>query len=199
MNRLRLVLASRSPRRKALLETIGIQPLVVPSTFDEARFDTNGLSPEDLAIALARGKTASVAKEYPEDVVLGADTLVVLGETVLGKPHTPEEASEMLEQLSGKTHQVYTGIALCEPRTGKVFADLDCSLVTMRKLEPHEIQWYVSTGEPMGKAGGYGIQGKAALFVTAIKGDYTGVIGLPLSRFYEILKRAGLVITNFFV
>lgn len=196
---MRLVLASRSPRRKALLETIGIQPLVVPSKFDESCFDPKAMSSEDLAMALARGKAAAVAREYPEDVVLGADTIVVLGDSVLGKPESPKEAAKMLERLSGRTHQVYTGIALYEPGSGKMFSDVDCTLVTMRQMEPSEIEWYVGTGEPMGKAGGYGIQGKAALFVTAINGDYTGVIGLPLSRFYEILKKAGLLITSFFV
>lgn len=196
---MRLVLASRSPRRKALLETIGIQPLVVPSKFDESCFDPKAMSPEDLAMALARGKAAAVAREYPEDVVVGADTIVVLGDSVLGKPESPKEAAKILERLSGRTHQVYTGIALYEPGSGKMFSDVDCTLVTMRQMEPSEIEWYVGTGEPMGKAGGYGIQGKAALFVTAINGDYTGVIGLPLSRFYEILKKAGLLITSFFV
>ncbi|HHX09801.1 MAG TPA: septum formation inhibitor Maf [Firmicutes bacterium] len=196
---MRLVLASRSPRRKALLETIGIQPLVVPSKFDESCFDPKAMSSEDLAMALARGKAAAVAREYPEDVVVGADTIVVLGDSVLGKPESPKEAAKMLERLSGRTHQVYTGIALYEPGSRKMFSDVDCTLVTMRQMEPSEIEWYVGTGEPMGKAGGYGIQGKAALFVTAINGDYTGVIGLPLSRFYEILKKAGLLITSFFV
>jgi len=199
VNGLRLVLASRSPRRKALLEAIGIEPLVVPSRFDEARFYDNGMSPEELVMALAREKTATVAEQYPMDTVLGADTIVVLGDSVLGKPGTPSDATRMLEQLSGKTHRVYTGIALYQPAGGRIFSDVDCSFVTMRKMEPGEIQWYVSTGEPMGKAGGYAIQGKAALFVTAIKGDYTGVIGLPLSKFYEILKRAGVGITNFFI
>lgn len=199
MNYLRLVLASRSPRRKALLEAIGIEPLVVPSKFDESRFDPSDMSPRDLAMALARGKTAAVAREYPDDVVLGADTIVVLDGKVLGKPATPTEAAQMLEHLSGNTHEVYTGIALYEPKSGQVFCDVARTLVTMRHMEPHEIEWYVGTGEPMGKAGGYGIQGKAALFVTGINGDYTGVIGLPLSKFYEILKRAGLLITNFLV
>jgi septum formation protein len=177
---LRLVLASRSPRRKALLEAIGVQPLVVPSKFDEGRFDTDGLNPRELAIALARGKTAAVAREYPGDVVLGADTIVVLDGKVIGKPQSPEEAGSMLQELSGRTHRVYTGIALYRPGSGEILTDADCTLVTMRELDPREIRWYVSTGEPMGKAGGYGIQGKAALFVASINGDYTGVIGLPL-------------------
>lgn len=196
---MKLVLASRSPRRKALLEAIGIRSRTVPSGFDEACLDANGLAPCELVVTLAKQKVANVASDYSNDLVLGADTIVVLNNNVLGKPKDNFDAKRMLEILSGKTHQVYTGIALYEPATGKIFSDVDCSYVTMRELAPSEIQWYVGTGEPMGKAGGYAIQGKAALFITEIKGDYTGVVGLPLSKFYEILKQAKVEITSLFI
>ncbi len=196
---MKLVLASRSPRRKALLEAIGIRPLTVPSSFDEARFDTGGLAPYELVVTLAKHKAANVAKKHSSDLVLGADTVVVLNNDVLGKPKDRFDAKRMLEMLSGNTHQVYTGVALYEPATGKIFSNVDCSHVTMRELGPGEIEWYVGTGEPMGKAGGYAIQGKAGLFITEVKGDYTGVVGLPLSKFYEILKNAQVEITKLFV
>ncbi len=193
------MLASGSPRRNSLLNDLGIRPLVVPPRFDEASYHDLRKDPGELVATLARGKTTAVARDYPGDLILGADTIVVLGGVILGKPASPSEAVKMLGLLSGETHKVYTGIALYEPKSGRVFSDVDCTHVTMRRLEPGEIQWYVSTGEPMGKAGGYGIQGKAALFVTAINGDYTGVIGLPLAKFYEILRRAGVGITKLFI
>jgi septum formation protein len=196
VNKLRLVLASGSPRRKDLLETVGIKPLVVPSELDETCIDTKELTPGRLVADLACRKAKKVAGMFPSDIVLGADTIVVLDGEVLGKPGDPMHARSMLEKLSGRTHYVYTGIALYQPETGEVFTDVDCSCVTMRKMDTGEIEWYVSTNEPMGKAGSYAIQGRAALFITGIKGDYTSVIGLPIPKLYEILIKAGVEIRN---
>ncbi len=197
MKYLKLILASGSARRKDLLSTIGIQALVVPSQFDEKCFKYAPMDAEELVTVFAKEKTADVVKRYPQDVVLGADTVVVLDSFVFGKPASFEDAERMLKKLSGKTHEVYTGIALYEPFERKTYTKVDRSLVTIRKMRPCEIEWYVSTGEPLGKAGGYAIQGKAALFVTEIKGDYTSIIGLPLPKFYEILKEARIDIVNF--
>lgn len=196
MNELRLILASGSPRRKDLLETVGINPVVIPSDFDETCIDNNGFTPDVFVSVLARKKAEAVACKYPSDLVLGADTIVVLDGEVLGKPRGRKDAVSMLERLSGRTHQVYTGLALYRPGTQEVISDFDCSSVTMREMDSGEIQWYVSTNEPMGKAGSYAIQGRAALFITGIMGDYTSVIGLPIPKLYEILKKAGVDIKS---
>lgn len=189
-------MASGSPRRKELLETVGIKPLVIPSGFDETCVDNNGLSPDMFVSALARKKAEAVACMHPSELVLGADTVVVLDGEILGKPGSRKDAVSMLKRLSGRTHQVYTGIALYQPGIQEVITDFDCSSVTMREMGSREIQWYVSTNEPMGKAGSYAIQGRAALFITGIIGDYTSVIGLPIPKLYEILKKAGVDIKS---
>ncbi|QUL98012.1 MAG: septum formation inhibitor Maf [Candidatus Fermentithermobacillus carboniphilus] len=188
---MKLILASESSRRKALLETLGISPLVVPSHVEE-KTDMRSKSedPAEVVTSLARKKVSRVAKSYPEFLVLGADTLVVLDGVMLGKPRDPEDACAMLERLSGRTHLVYTGVALYDPRTREILTDFDCTRVTMKKLAVDEISWYVGTGEPLDKAGSYALQGLGALFVTRIEGDYTSVIGLPLPKTYRLLKRA---------
>lgn len=192
----RLILASQSARRTDLLRGAGIKHTVVPSGLDE---ELDQLKSDDLGEwvqNLAKAKAQRVARDYSQDYVLGADTMVTINGRILGKPETPGQAEEMLRSISGKTHMVFTGIALYHPGTGTVKTDVDCTLVTMGELEPGEIRWYVGTEEPMGKAGSYALQGIGGLFVVKVEGDYSSVIGLPLSKTYRLLKGAGLEIQD---
>jgi len=136
----------------------------------------------------AEGKARDVAAKYPGQWVLGADTVVAVEDVILGKPHSKEEAAQMLRKLSGRRHSVYTGIALV--RNKKAMIDFVETKVWFRHLSDAEIDQYIATGEPMDKAGAYGIQGKAASFVEKINGSYTNVVGLPLAQVYKMLRKA---------
>jgi len=182
-----LVLASASPRRRQLLEMLGLDHRVVPPDVDETR--RPGEVPADYVVRLAREKAGVVAAREPPALVLAADTTVVLGTELFGKPETPGEAEEMLQRLSGRTHQVYTGVALAGGH--RVEAALDVSDVTFRSLADAEIADYVETGEPMDKAGAYAIQGRGAALIEGIRGDFFGVMGLPLRLVLELLERFG--------
>lgn len=188
---LRLVLASESPRRKDLLESVGIIPLVVPSNIDEDIPD-KAMPPDNLVKVLARRKIRRVAADRPGDFVIGADTIVVIDGEVLGKPRDDEDARAMLRRISGRTHHVYTGVALYEPWGQSVLDDFDVTPVTIRAMDEEEIQWYVATGEPMDKAGSYALQGIGGFFVTRVEGDFSNVVGLPLPKVYSLLRRAGV-------
>ena len=187
---MRLILASASPRRKALLEQIGVRDFEIrPSGADES--PAPGLSPAETARRLAILKGETARKENPGDVlVLAADTVVELEGRILGKPRTAEEAAEMLSLLSGKTHSVHTGPFLAAGE--KALSHTESVRVTFRDLSPGEIAAYVGTGEPMDKAGAYGIQGGAAAFVSRIEGDYSAVVGLPVCRLSEMLREFGV-------
>lgn len=173
----RLVLASASPRRSMLLKQLGLDPLVDPSTVEETV--PPGITPLQLVERLAAEKAADVARKHPEaDLVLGADTIVVRDDQILGKPRDRAEAFAMLASLEGRWHQVYTGYSLVSPTrtiTGHVASD-----VRFRSLTEAEINAYLDSGEPMDKAGSYAIQGLGALLVSEIKGDYNNIVGLPL-------------------
>lgn len=173
------------------MESAGIVPVIMPSNVSE-EVKGDGLSPSELVKVLARRKIESVSEEHPHDYVLGGDTIVYIDGEVLGKPATEEDAVSMLKHISGKTHVVYTGIALYEPRTKTVLDDFDATEVTMRKMDEQEIRSYVRTGEPMDKAGSYALQGIGGFFVERVNGDFSGVIGLPLPKVYNLLRRAGL-------
>jgi len=188
---LRLVLASESPRRKALLEAVGIRPVVVPSHAAEA-VKEEGLEPHQLVRLLARRKIGKVAEIMPDELVLGADTIVYIDGEVLGKPESPEDARRMLQKIAGRTHVVYTGVALWDPGRKRVLDDFDKTEVTMCPLTEEEIAWYVSTGEPMDKAGSYALQGIGGMFVERVNGDFSSVIGLPLPKVYRLLRLAGV-------
>jgi septum formation protein len=195
-----IVLVSASPRRKELLQQIGIPFEVYPAEVDETlpnRFD----DPASLAIELARRKVRAVASQFPGRWLLAADTLVVVGKRLLGKPQGPKEAFLMLRQLSGRTHKVVTGLCLAKTDVkGKIhrsYETAETTLVTFRQLTDDEISAYISTGEPMDKAGAYGIQGKASIFVTKIVGCYFNVVGLPLAKLASLLKKAGFDVTSF--
>ncbi len=184
----RFVLASRSPRRRQLLELAGWPFDVKESHADETI--PPGTPPDEAVQLLARRKAEAVRKTAPRAYVLGADTLVVCDGRFLGKPRTAEEAFHMLRQLSGRTHDVWTGVAIATPG-GDMVSFAEKTAVTFWELEDEDIAAYIATGEPMDKAGAYGIQGRAALFVKRIEGDYLTVVGLPLSRTVRELRRLG--------
>ncbi len=182
-----LILASRSPRRRKLLEQLGLDFTVQASTVEETV--TPGLSPEHIVQTLAESKALDVAASHADALTLGADTLVVLDGHVLGKPADAEEARSMLRRLSGRTHTVYTGLALVHPASRRTCTAYEATMVTFAVLEPDEIDAYVASGSPMDKAGAYGIQDDlGAVFVRRIEGDYYNVVGLPLHRLYRLLR-----------
>lgn len=183
-----IILASGSPRRLELLEQLGMKPKVVVSSFTEA---TGAMAPLELVKANALGKGREVAEKYPEAVVIAADTIVVDGSEILGKPHNIEQARAMLAALSGKTHQVLTGYAVFYK--GQEVAKVESTDVEFYELSPKLIKSYVATGEPLDKAGSYGIQGKGAVLVKQIKGSYSNVVGLPLGPLYGILVEMGVI------
>ncbi|MGA2191764.1 MAG: Maf family protein [Nitrospirota bacterium] len=182
-----LILASASPRRRELLGQAGFDFIVDPAHVDESGLPGEG--PEEHVIRLALDKVKKTAFRHTSGAVLGADTVVVADGRMLGKPHSPEDAASMLKLLSGGTHRVMTGIALIDAATGKLEAGVEVTEVRFRELTPGEIQEYVSSGEPMDKAGAYGIQGRAALFVEGINGCFFNVVGLPLARLDKMLRK----------
>ena len=184
-----LILASGSPRRRQLLEQIGLTFVVRSSDVDESV--SPGLTPAQVVESLSARKGEAVAAEAaPGDLVLSADTVVALDGAILGKPRDRAEAEAMLTALSGRTHQVYTGVTLLQD--GRRLTGHEVTAVTFRPLSPEEIAAYVSTGEPMDKAGAYGIQGLGALLVERLEGDYFNVMGLPLCRLGQMLSRFGV-------
>jgi septum formation protein len=185
-----LVLASASPRRKQLLRQIGIPFRTIPSRVKE-----DPLSRDPLANArlLAEAKAHAVVRECENRWILGADTIVVLGRAVLGKPGDEKEAFSMLRQLSGKEHRVITGFCLVAPDSKRRHSEAVVTRVTFKTLTAKEILGYISTGEPFGKAGSYGIQGVGAFLVKRISGSYTNVVGLPLCALVSALVAAGAI------
>ena len=185
-----IVLASGSPRRKELMEMLGVKDLkILPAKGEEKAAD--GLSPAELVMGLASHKAHEVAALCEkEDVILAADTIVWFENRVYGKPHSEAEAAAMLRTLSGQTHEVYTGVSVI--RAGKELLRAERSAVRFRNLSEAEIAAYIATGEPMDKAGAYGAQGKAALFVEGIEGDFFNVMGLPLCTLGIMLKEQGV-------
>ncbi len=178
-----LILASQSPRRKQLLGLFGIPFEVKVSDIDET-MDPN--APADREVARVARRKALATQRQEEDVVIAADTIVVCQGKILGKPHTPEEAKQMLSLLSGRDHQVMTGVAvLCGGRE-RIFTEI--TDLHFKPLSQREIDRYVASGEPMDKAGAYGIQGGAALFCTGMHGDYYNVMGLPVCRLGQVLQ-----------
>jgi septum formation protein len=181
----RLVLASQSPRRRELLAQLGIALEVRPAHADEAVHP--GEPPRDYVVRVAREKARAVAGE----VVLAADTAVVLGGEVLGKPAGAADARRMLAALSGSEHEVLTGVCVRRAGAGLELDALAATRVRFAPLSPAEIDWYVATGEPLDKAGAYAIQGAGGAFVLAVSGSVSNVVGLPLAETAELLRRAG--------
>lgn len=181
----RLILASASPRRREILTEGGILHTVRPQDIDETVYD--GIEPRLMVQLLAASKAAKAAKAAGE-VILGADTVVVLCGKVLGKPKDAAQAKEMLTMLSGKTHSVYTGVALLCSDDGRMLTHCEETRVTFRALSEAEILSYIATGEPMDKAGAYGIQGKGGALVEKTEGDFQNVVGLPLVAVKRLLR-----------
>lgn len=184
----RVVLASQSPRRRELLALIGIPHEVRPADLDESL--RPGEQPPEHAERLAREKALAVAAAHPDAVVIGADTIVVLDGEILGKPGDPAEAGRTLRRLAGRTHTVHTAVAVA--RNGRIESGVESVEVTFRPLTDERIAAYVATGEPMDKAGAYGIQGYGAVLVARVHGDYFAVMGLALGRLVGLLERVGL-------
>lgn len=187
-----IVLASSSPRRKELMEMLEVPDLIIlPAKGEEV--PPQHAEPGELVTALSAAKAREVAAQCgDDDLVIGADTIVWVDGHAFGKPHDPEEAAAMLRRLSGDVHEVYTGVTvICQGRT---FSEWERSAVRFRPLEDEEIARYIATGEPMDKAGAYGAQGKGALFVESIEGDFFNVMGLPLCRLGQMLKKQGVKI-----
>jgi septum formation protein len=186
----RIVLASASPRRRELLEQIGLQFEVEPTDYDEET--TSASEPHETARELSLGKARTAAQKHRDVLIIAADTFVVLGDRILGKPHTNGEAREMLRALNGQTHSVITGFTVLDTETGKELSKSVETRVCMRRSTLKEIESYVRTKEPLDKAGGYAIQGRGAVLVERIEGDYSNVVGLPLSALAESLKEFGV-------
>jgi nucleoside triphosphate pyrophosphatase len=184
-----IVLASASPRRQELLRNAGISFTVQPADIDETL--VAGESPRDCAERLAREKAVAVFQSRPQDFVLGADTIVVVDDLILGKPRDADDAMRMLRLLSGRTHEVITGVCLAGPAGSTTVSE--ATRVTMCEISHDEIRAYVATGEPMDKAGAYAIQGLASRWIPRIEGDYSNVVGLPVALVYRMLRERGVL------
>jgi septum formation protein len=187
----RLILASKSPRRYELLKQVGFDFEVIPSRVTEGFVQTE--SPKEHVIRLAEAKVRDVAGEYPDCWVIAADTIVYINGSILGKPKDREEAVEMLRCLSGQEHWVVTGFSVCHLRKKKGDQEIIQTAVKVKGLTPSEIEWYVQTGEPFDKAGGYAIQGIGSFMIESIRGSYTNVVGLPVCELIQMLNRLGAV------
>ena len=183
----RVILASASPRRHDLLANIGVRFVVRQPDIDESPLE--GESPVAYVTRLAATKAAAVAAA-PDDLVIAADTTVDLDSRILGKPADDREAASMLRSLSGRTHHVHTGVAVC--RNGVELVEACTTLVTFVPLDEAAIQWYISTGEPMGKAGAYALQGAGASLVSRVEGSVSNVIGLPMHVLVQLATRSGV-------
>lgn len=185
----RFVLASASPRRRELLGLLGLVFDVVPADIDETPLP--GEHPVAYTLRLAGEKAQAIARKRPDDVILAADTTVVADDQILGKPESADDAHRMLRLLQGRAHTVVTGVALFAD--GQLTTHAEQTAVTFAPLNDETIGRYIATGEPMDKAGAYGIQGYAAQFILRIEGDYSNVVGLPLARVRTLLLQAGLL------
>jgi len=187
MNPKHIILASASPRRKVILQKAGIDFTVEESLYTEP-LHTNE-DPHEFVKHLAYQKALAVAQKHRHAIVIGADTTIVCEGIVCEKPGTPEKAIEMLQLLSGKKHAVLTGYAVIDGTTGTSVVNVDTSYVWFKKLTEHDIQWYIQTGEPLDKAGAYAIQELGGKFVEKFEGDYDNIVGLPVKKVVEIIKK----------
>ncbi len=185
-----LILASKSPRRQSLFNQLSIPYKVEAPKSDEPDYDQNE-TPEDFACRCALTKAHDVFLRYPDAVVLGADTIVVIGKTILGKPHSISEAKKMIQFLSGKEHVVITGIAFLQPLKENIVR-YEKTRVIFRNLSPEEINWYTQSGDGLDKAGAYGIQSLGGFLVKEIHGDWFNVVGLPMPMILDMLKLADI-------
>jgi len=188
----KIILASTSPRRKELLKQIGLDFTAVTSDYEEDM--TINKKPKELAKYLSNGKAMAVAKNFSDGIIIAADTFVVMQEKLLGKPHTASVARKMLRQISGKQLSIITGLTVYDIKNAKKISRAVEAKIFIKKLTDHEINNYVKTGEPLDKAGAFGVQGVGAVLIRKIEGDYSGIVGLPLYELATILQKMGVVI-----
>ncbi|MFA6023352.1 MAG: Maf family protein [Candidatus Pacearchaeota archaeon] len=191
----KIILATTSPRRQGLAQTMGLDFEIVPSNYEE-NMKLN-LKPKDLVMQFAHGKALDVSKKFKEGIVIGIDTIIVFNNKNLGKPKTKEEAFKMLKSYSGKKQYVYSGVCLIDCKTKKIIKDFEVTEVYFKKLEDNEIKNYIATGEPMDKAGGYGIQDLASIFIKKINGCYFNVMGFPIYNIYKNLRKMNVNIFDY--
>lgn len=191
VNRPGLILASKSPRRRYLLEKAGLEFTVIPSKVDENAAILS--APESYVKSLAEAKAGDISNRYPDSWIIGADTVVFIDDTILGKPASRDEAQAMLKRLSAKTHQVHTGYCIRRKTTGHFISECVTTDVSFKKLAAREIDWYINSGEPFDKAGAYAIQGLGTFLVKRINGSYSNVVGLPVCEVLEYLIKEGVV------
>jgi len=185
---MKFILASKSPRRKEILKKINLKFKIIDAKIDESVIPQNN-SPYEYSIRLAQLKAMDISKKNPNYTVIGADTIVSINHQILNKPQNFEEAKEMLNLLSNNTHQVITGVSLKNKSLDINENFYDVSFVSFYKLSDNEINYYINNYKPFDKAGSYGIQDYAGLFVKNIKGSYDNIVGFPVSKFYQILKK----------
>jgi len=191
----KIILATTSPRRHGLAQAIGLDFDIVPSNYEEDM--TKKMKPKDMVMGFAYGKALDVAKKFKQGIVIGVDTIVVFNGKNLGKPRTKEEAFKMLKSYSGKKQYVYSGVCLIDCKTGKTIKDCEITEVYFKKLEDKEIKSYIATGEALDKAGGYGMQDLASIFIKKINGCYFNVMGFPIYNIYKNLKKLGVNIFEY--
>jgi septum formation protein len=187
----RLVLASASPRRRRLLKLMGFDFDIIPASVDEGFRPSE--TPREHVLRLSEEKALFIASGHPDAWVLGADTIVVIGEEILGKPGSPAEARGMLEKLSGRGHDVFTGFSIVRQNRGDRMREVVQSSVFFRKITDDEMTWYTGTEEPYDKAGAYAVQGMGGCFIEQIRGSCTNVMGLPLCEVVCAMKRIGAI------
>lgn len=183
-----IILASTSPRRKELLEKAGVEFSVVPSDYEEDM--SLDMPAQELVKFLSKGKAEALRTTHPHALIIGADTLVVFEEHILGKPHTVDRAREMLHLLSGTVHSIFTGFTVIDSDTDKEFSKAIETKVWFRQLSEEDIDQYVATGEPLDRAGAYAIQGGGKIFVDHFEGDFSNAIGLPVNEVLTALREA---------
>lgn len=192
INKEKIILASASPRRKELMAQAGIDFKVHVADIDESKVDP-GMAPENYVCLLSKIKAQAVAANYPDAWTIGADTIVAVDNTILGKPAGHQQAVTMLSRLSNREHSVFTAFTITRPDANEVVTRVVNTRVRFKKLSNDEINWYANTGEPYDKAGGYGIQGIGAFLVKEISGSYTNVVGLPVCELIEALAALGAI------
>ena len=189
---MQILLASTSPRRRELLELLGVPFRIIPPTCDET--PSPDLSPSKQTRHFARDKALSVANQHPEDLVIGSDTVIEIEGRLLGKPENIQEAKTMLRELRGTCHQVHTGVAIIQQAKNVIIDFVETALVWIKSFKEGTLKDYLATQESLGKAGSYSIQGNGAQLIEKIEGDYPTIVGLPLWRTAKILEQQGIVL-----
>lgn len=189
------ILASASPRRKEILQLLGLTFCIEPSHIPEPDIQSDE-SPSRYVIRIARLKAREIARKHSTGMIVSADTVVVLKNRVLGKPVSKEDAKTMLSRLSGRWHEVYSGLCLFDCAQRRSRADISCSKVHFRRLTPSDIEWYLNTNEYRDKAGAYAVQGYASLFIDRIEGCYFNIVGFPVAVFEKLCRKSGICLQD---